>query len=263
MSLRTILVTLLLAAPALADANPHEIFIPGKAGKLQAQLWRPPGPGPFPALVYNHGSEQQPIAGTQGDVGPYFLQQGYVVLFPVRRGAGKSEGVWWRDRMNKLPEAEHEKGAIAALVEENDDVVSAIAWLRAQPFVDGKRLSVAGCSFGGIESLLTAERPLALNAVVDFAGGAMSWQGNAQLRERLLAAVEHAQAPLFFVQAQNDFDTTPSRVLSEAMKQKGLPYRMRIFPPHGTTAMEGHAHFCNHGTAEWGPDVLDFLRRRR
>jgi carboxymethylenebutenolidase len=254
---------MLLAAPLWGDAAPSEIFLAGKQGKLQAYLWRPPGPGPFPALVYNHGSEKDPIAGQENDMGPYLAKQGWVVLYPYRRGAGKSEGTWWRDRVDKLPEADREKGAIAALVEENEDVVTAIAWLRAQPFVDGKNVSVAGCSFGGIEALLTAEKPLRLQAVIDFAGGSMSWTGNPLLRERLLQAALHAQAPVFFVQAENDFNTAPSTILAEAMRQQQLPHRLRIFPPHGSTPREGHAHFCNHGSGEWGPDVVDFLRHRR
>jgi carboxymethylenebutenolidase len=251
---------LALATPAFADA-PSEVFLTGKKGKLQAFVWRPAGPGPFPALVYNHGSEKDPKAGTEGEMGPYLSQRGYVVLFPVRRGAGKSEGTYWRDRAN-----EHwfgrEKATIDALVDENDDVVSGIEWLRAQPFVKKDDISVAGCSFGGIQTLLTAERPLGLHAAVDFAGGAMSWAGNPALRQRLQQAAENAKVPVFFVQAENDFDTTPSKVLSEAMHKKGLPFRLRIFPRHGDTPMAGHGHFCNHGSAEWGPDVLDFLKSR-
>jgi hypothetical protein len=68
---------------------------------------------------------------------------------------------------------------------------------------------------------------------------------------------------VFFVQAENDFDTAPSQVLSAAMKEKNLPHRMRIFPAHGTTHMQGHGHFCLHGASEWGADVLDFLANRR
>jgi dienelactone hydrolase len=263
MRLAAALAVALVAGTALADNAPTELFLAGKQGKLQAYLWRPSGPGPFPALVYNHGSEKAPIAGTENEMGSFLAKHGYVVLFPYRRGAGKSQGTWWRDRVNAAPEAAREQAAIDALVAENDDVVTAIEWLRAQKFVSGKQVSVAGCSFGGIESLLTAERPLGLHAVIDFAGGAMSWAGNPLLRERMLQAAEHAQAPVFFVQAENDFDTTPSKVLAEAMRQKGLPQRVRIFPPHGTTPREGHAHFCNHGSSEWGADVLDFLSHRR
>jgi dienelactone hydrolase len=249
---------LLAAAPAMAD--PSEVFIAGKQGKLQAWLWKPAGDGPFPVVVYNHGSEKDPMAGTNGGVGPYLSQRGYAVLFPVRRGAGKSEGTWWKDEVQKHWFGRN-KLVVEALVKENDDVVSAVDWLRAQPWVKRDEISVAGCSFGGIETLLTAERSIGLHAAVDFAGAAMSWSDSPELRTRLQEAVENAKVPVFFVQAENDFNTEPSKVLSEAMHKKGLPFRMRIFPPHGASHREGHAHFCNFGSAEWGPDVLDFLKR--
>jgi dienelactone hydrolase len=261
MRLLSAIALLLATTTAFADGpTPTEMFIRGKEGKLQAYLWRPAGKGPFPALVYNHGSEKDPIAGTESDIGAYFVSNGYVVLFPVRRGAGKSEGTYWRDQVQKRPQAERQQAAIAALASENDDVVAAIEWLRSQPFVDGKSISVAGCSFGGIHTLLTAARPLGLRAAVDFAGASMSWTDSPLLRERLLLTVEQAKIPVFFIQAQNDFNTAPSVVLSEAMRQKHLPAQMKIFPPHGSTPMAGHAHFCMHGTAEWGPAVLEFLR---
>jgi dienelactone hydrolase len=266
--LRLVVAALAVFAAAEASADPpkptpSEVYLRGKEGKLQAWLWRPSGPGPFPALVYNHGSEKDPFAGTQGDVGPFFAAHGYVVLFPYRRGAGKSEGRYWKDVVDQLPEDKQEAGALSALQAENDDVVSAVEYLRTLPFVDGKQVSVAGCSFGGIESLFAGERPIGLHAVVDFAGGSMSWADNPLLRERLLRAAEHALVPVFFLQAENDFNTAPSQVLSEAMRQKKLPNRMRIFPPHGKTPMAGHAHFCMHGSADWGADVLDFLKNRR
>lgn len=137
-----------------------------------------------------------------------------------------------------------------------------VEWLRAQPFVDAAHVSVAGCSFGGIHTLLAAEKPLGLHAAVDFAGAAMSWSSwsGHSLQDRLTRAVDGAKTPIFFAQAQNDFDTTPSRVLSAEMDRIGKPNRMKIFPPHGQTHMDGHAGFCLHGMTEWGPDVIEFLR---
>lgn len=241
------------------ERTPSEIRIAGKAGELQAFLWQPDGPGPFPALVYNHGSEQTPIVGTRGKIGSYFAANGYVVLFPYRRGTGTSQGVYWRDRAVAAG-GDPQRAAIAALVEENDDVVSAIEWLRAQPFVVHDNIAVAGCSFGGIHSMLTAERNVpGVRAIVDFAGGAMAWGSSAAVRERLTEAAGTAQLPIFFVQAENDFNTAPSQTLAETRQQNGLPYRMKIFPPYGTTNMDGHAKFCLNGTDVWGPAVLDFL----
>jgi dienelactone hydrolase len=243
---------------------PAEVSIQGKAGRLQAWLWRPAGPGPFPVIVYNHGSEPQPIAGTHGSIGPFFTQHGYAVLFPYRRGAGESEGHYWADEVDALPEAKQPQATIDRLVQENDDVVSAIEWLRAQPWVTRDDINVAGCSFGGIETLLTAARPIpGLRAAVDFAGASMAWEDSPLLRERLLLTVEGARVPIFFVQAENDFNTAPSRILSEAMRAKKLPHRMRIYPPYGTTPAQGHGLFCMHGASVWGADVIDFLRRRQ
>lgn len=142
--------------------------------------------------------------------------------------------------------------------------MSAIEWLRAQPWAARDEINVAGCSFGGIHTLLTAERSVpGLRAAVDFAGASSSWNENFRLRERLLCAVESARIPIFFVQAENDFNTAPSTILSEAMRAKGLPHRMRIYPPFGSTPMEGHRRFCLRGADVWGDDVLDFLHNRR
>jgi hypothetical protein len=39
-----------------------------------------------------------------------------------------------------------------------DDVAAAVAYVRGMPDVDANRVALAGCSFGGIETLLAAER---------------------------------------------------------------------------------------------------------
>jgi dienelactone hydrolase len=252
-------------SPSPGDAappDPAEVRFASEGRQLRGVLWRPAGHGPFPALVYNHGSEQDVIVATHGGIGPFFRANGFVVFFPYRRGAGGSEGPWWKDQVDQLPEEEQSKAAVDLLDAENADVVAAIRYLRSQPFVDGKNVSVAGCSFGGIESILTAEKPLDLHAAVSFAGAAMSWADNGILRDRLLRAVESAKVPVMFVQAENDFDTSPSRILSEAMRAAGKAQELRIFAPYGQTPQEGHGKFCVHGASVWGPDVVRFLRRR-
>lgn len=42
---------------------------------------------------------------------------------------------------------------------------------------------------------------------------------NAPARERMKVAARNAKVPVFFRQAANDYDTTPSRVLSDEMKR--------------------------------------------
>jgi dipeptidyl aminopeptidase/acylaminoacyl peptidase len=73
-------------------------------------------------------------------------------------------------------------------------------------------------------------------------------------------AARNARIPVFFVQAANDYDTTPSRVLSDLMQSAGKPVRVHVFPPVGKTPEDGHG-FCSGGVApDWGPEVLEFFR---
>ena len=78
-------------------------------------------------------------------------------------------------------------------------------WLRRQSFVMPGRIATMGNSFGGIITVLAAER-IPYCAVVDAAGGAQTW--SPELSKRLAASVTQAQAPIFFFQAENDYDLT-------------------------------------------------------
>ena len=252
-----------LENPIPSDAPqspPEEVRFPSGPYKLRGALLRPEGPGPSPALVYNHGSESDPSLDYMGELARWFQKRGFVVLFPFRRGASGSEGQHWETLVEARPEAERDRATVEQLDAQSDDVLAGIAFLQTQPYVDRAFVAVAGCSFGGIETVLTAERSPDVYAAVDFAGASFTWSKSAPLRERLIAAVRNARVPTFFIQAENDFDTTPSLVLSDELAKAGKPGDRKIFPPHGRTVMAGHAHFCNHGMNEWGEDVLAFLR---
>ncbi len=121
-------------------------------------------------------------------------------------------------------------------------------------------MAAAGCSFGGIQTLLAAEQDLGLRAAIDFAGAALNWDpdDSRPVRERLLTAVENAKIPIFFIQAENDFSTRPTKELAERMLQAGKPHEAKIYPAFGTTPGEGHG-FCRDGWAVWSEDVFRFL----
>jgi hypothetical protein len=72
-------------------------------------------------------------------------------------------------------------------------------------------------------------------------------------------AARSAKVPVLFIQAQNDFSTAPSEVLSAEMKAANKPMRLKLYPANGTSAREGH-HFCAGGERPpWGDEVLAFL----
>ena len=71
-------------------------------------------------------------------------------------------------------------------------------------------------------------------------------------------AVRHSRIPSFFFQAANDYDLSPSKTLSSAMKQAGKRFEVKIYPAYGKSVQEGHA-FGYFGSAVWSDDVFRFL----
>jgi carboxymethylenebutenolidase len=240
--------------PSYEDAGPPPALVAFPSGPrtLHGFLYRPDGDGPFPAVVFNHGSE--PMPGDRRDEAMFYVPHGFVLFVPHRRGQGRS-----RDAGEYIGRISDDARVVDELVAQTDDVIAAVAYVHSLPYVDGARVAVAGCSFGGIVSLLAAERGTGIEAVVDFAGGAMMWARTPELQARMKQAARAARVPVLFLQAENDFDTTPSRVLSEEMRSAGKSARVRIFPPNGSTHQEGH-HMC-YGSEDpvWGAEVLSFL----
>lgn len=250
---------ILLACACALAAQPEEVTFRSGELALHGFIFRPAGDGPFPAVLYNHGSERLP--GTKSEIGELFSGKGYVVFVPHRRGQGRSQsqGIYIMDALK----AESGPARDSRLVELQElhqaDVVAAWSYLKGLSYVDGNRIAVAGCSFGGIQTLLASEKNLGLRAAVAFAPAAMTWAGSPALRERLIGAARKATVPVLLIQAQNDYDLAPTRILASEMDQAGKPHNLVILPAYGSTHRDGHGKFCNSGGAAWGPEVLSFL----
>ena len=87
----------------------------------------------------------------------------------------------------------------------------------------------------------------------------MSWEMNGQLQDRLLRAVDLAEAPVFLIQAENDFSLGPSHALAKETTKKHKDFQSKIYPAFGKTQHDGHWGFCSSATDVWGADVLSFL----
>jgi len=87
----------------------------------------------------------------------------------------------------------------------------------------------------------------------------MSWDQNQLLQDLLIRAVDVARAPVFLVQAENDYSLSPSHVLSKEANKKHKEFQSKIYPAFGNGHQDGHWGFCSTATDVWGADVLAFL----
>ena len=156
-------------------AKPELVEFTGGELRLQGFLWKPDGDGPFPALLWNHGSEKLP--GTMASVAPYFVERGYVFFVPHRRGQGRSPGPYIMDQLNAAGPREARNRAIVALQEiQLQDQLAALNFLKSNSFVDKNRIAVMGFSFGGIQTMLAAERDYTYRVAINCSGAAETWR---------------------------------------------------------------------------------------
>ena len=246
-----------------AQSTYSEVFYPSGNLRIQAYLYRPDGNGPFPVVIYNHGSRdgRESASVPFQYIGNMLTRAGYAVLVPERRGYGKSDGPTWRQDVGN-----DQSMLIARLQAETDDVLAAIDYLRTVPFADTSRIGIMGWSFGGIVTMLAASRSTAFVVAVDQAGGALTWDGNAYVRRAVVAAAEKSMAPTLFMVAKNDRTILSITTPAEIFKTRQIPYRMVIYEPftpaEGTRVMApGHALFSEQGASVWESDLVQFLSR--
>lgn len=248
------------------------VSFPGPGGKtLFGKLYKPNGKGPFPAVIWNHGSGLMidPARHIHHDLANLYAGKDYVFFTPHRTGHGLS-----KDAGKSAVEGEANcagpdiqemrKCRVKYHEEANLDTVAAVKWLQAQRYVKKNQIMMSGVSYGAIQTILTADKDLGIQAFVPFSPAAMSW-ANLQLRQRLQEALEKARAPIFLIQADGDFSTGPYELLGGYLKSKGGLNQAKLYPKFGTTPQEAHLRFaitCP-GIEIWGKDVLNFLKVTR
>jgi dienelactone hydrolase len=256
---------LLAAASAFGQAKAEYtgVFYLSGTLRIEAYLYKPEGDGPFPVVIYNHGSRdgRERMSVPFQYVGSMLTKAGYVVLVPERRGYGKSDGVPWRKETQNDPSR-----LVPRLQAETDDVLASIDYLRTLPFADTKRMGIMGWSFGGIVTMFASSRGNAFLAAVDQAGGSLSWDFNPPVRAALTAAASKSTTPTLFMVAKNDRTTASITTLSGIFEKRGVVHRMMIYEPftpstEGEAAAPGHLIFSSQGASIWENDVVQFLDR--
>jgi dienelactone hydrolase len=256
------------AAPAHAGAAPPEIVRFGQTSKpLAGELFKPAGPGPFPAVLYNHGSAPGMLNGEASRaLAPLFVRAGWVFFMPYRRGQGLSAqaGPYILDEIAAARRRGGKHEASVELVrllatDHLQDQMQALAWLRSQPYVRGDRVALAGNSFGGIEAILgAAQAPTC--ATVAASAASDSWDAAPELQQLMKEAAGRSAAPLLLFQAANDFNLAPNKTLLQIRQQAGKPVEYKLYPPFGALEKDGHS-FAYRGADIWFADIIGFLVR--
>jgi uncharacterized protein len=129
--------------------------------RLAARLLRPPGRGPFPAVVVVPGSV--PAHVDKYDLWAlFFASRGFAVLSYDKRGVGASTGRFVRAATD---------ANLRALA---GDALAGVDWLRRRPDVDAKRIGLSGGSQAGWVIAMAAARSLHVRFAALQSGPAMS-----------------------------------------------------------------------------------------
>jgi poly(3-hydroxybutyrate) depolymerase len=251
-------------ADSVSTGDQTEVTIESRGNQLAGCITKPAGNGPFPAIIYNHGSEKNPRRCGPPELVKAYVDHGYLVFAFQRHGHGQSSGDYIGDlekQINASDRRERARQKVSLQDMYNQDVVDAVGWLLKRPEIDRGRVAMTGVSYGGIQTLLTAEKGLGIRAFIAFAPAAMSWNNEA-LQQRLMTAARNAEAPIYLAQAQNDYSLGPSEVLGPVIRAKGGLNDAKVYPAFGDTPQQGHGGFAvGGGVPIWSPDVFAFLDR--
>ena len=243
--------------------------VPGPSGPqrltLEATLYRPAGPGPFPLVVLSHGTPRDPEQRVAQGRLTYnvqsweFVRMGFAVVIPMRRGYGHSDGAY----------AEYEgppdqANFYEAGVESARDVRATVEYVSSLPFIDPQRLVLAGHSSGGLASLILASQGLpGVRGIINFNGGRGSAARFNCSPDRLIEACGLAgrttRVPTLWIYSENDSYFSPrlAREMHAAFQRAGGRGEFVMLPPF---CEEGHFLFTDvRGLAQWTPVVNRFL----
>jgi dienelactone hydrolase len=237
---------------------------------LKALLWHPSGQGPFPTVIFCHGSYggADTISNPEEQIsilGPVFERNGYIFLGLFRRGVGlsKEQGVNSSELMNNafIEKGIEGRNKVQLQHLETDqlyDMISGINFLIKRKEVDTNCLAIVGHSFGGSLTLLVAAHDHRLKSVVIFGAAGYSWDSSPQLRASLISAVKYIDAPIMIIHAENDYSTNPGYQLDSILNVLHKPHLLKIYPRFKSSASEGH-NLIFLSPQTWESDVIKFL----
>ena len=243
-------------------------------------------PPRFPAIIYNHGSEEDFTGISKAcEVANYFVPKGYIVFAPFRRGQGdhpndaKSTGIYIETMLDHfdLNHFEHDTAcsnrqcykAELLKAQADEDVVHGLEYLENRAELKKERggdplVAFMGNSYGGAVTVFLNRLNLGHKAAVAFAPAAQNWDavnyayaaerwiGATPVQDALIRAAKGAKRPTFYAQAKWDYDTRATIDLAYAHAYGGSD------PEHGKHFMASIFPWEKPGPDPENPDLPDY-----
>ena len=246
----------------------------GAVRLILARTCRPQGERVARLVVINHGKSPLPAEvaayappSCEAEQVRWFLERGFAVVLPVRRGYGGSGGAMAERYPACAPSRDYTVGAL----ETARDIRAAIAYATKLPGIGGDQVVVVGQSAGGLGAIaLSSLNDARVAALVNMAGGDgghLNRVAHAVCAPQALVRAAGrfgatARAPMLWVYTANDSFFAPELAASMhgAYVAGGGQARLASLPAWGT---DGHLLFTGRGgSAVWGPVVESFLGLR-
>jgi dienelactone hydrolase len=250
--------------PAFAQLDPpEEIVYIDKTSflgdvQLETTIYKPPGAGPFPLVIINHGKQLgnphlqkrfEPLS-----VALYFVERGYVVFVPMRHGFSKSGGEYQF----------HGNSAEMAGRDQVRDIDVAIQYAHTLAYVKKDITLVVGYSEGGWVTLAYgASKPdPSVRGLINFSGGVRDPCCIGLLEEMIDASKTFGrQTTVASIWFYGDNDSLFNRYVSDRMfanYARGNPNSR--FIPYGNFSTDAHLLFMDpNGRVVWEPFLTQFL----
>ncbi len=246
--------------------------VDGRPRRIPAWVYRPPGDGPHPVVVYIHGGpESQSRPRFSSTFQMWLAKLGAAVVVPnVRGSAGYGKSYLALDNGFRREDSVRDIGAL-------------LDWIATQDDLDASRVAVYGGSYGGYMALASAvhysDRLAAAVDVVGISNFVTFLENTEDYRRDLRRAeygderdpamrahlrkisplnnVEAIDVPLLIVQGQNDprVPVTEAGQMVAALREQGLPVW------YMNALNEGHGYARKENRDVYQQAAVLFLRR--
>lgn len=246
-----------------ASLNEQVIMVPAGSGansvQLETTIFKPPGEGPFPLVIMNHGKALGSPRNQGRDrflvVSKEFVKRGYAVVIPMRKGFSKSTGEY----------ADRGCDMTGHGLAQAEDLQGTLEYLTTQSWADKDRILVAGQSYGGLTAMAFGTHAFpGVKGLINFAGGLKVHGGGCQWQSSLVKAfAEYGRKttlPSIWFYGENDhhFDRALATRMHEAYIKAGGHAKLVAYGPFKKDA---HGMVGSHdGVKVWWPETEKFLK---